>query len=118
MRALDGDDFARTPAVARYARRLTQLWAVLLGVLALGASALALCVVPDGLIAAFGATPPWSLTPAQWSQWVNGGGYGSVALAFAAEFALRRVLLPQAPKRSFSDFARRVARLWPELRRP
>lgn len=116
--ALDGADFAAQPQVARYARRLTQLWAFGLGTLALLAVVLALCIVPDGVIALTGNAPPLSLTPAQWSRCVNLGGYGSVGIALAGEFLLRRWLLPQAPKRSFAEFARGVMKLWPELIRP
>jgi hypothetical protein len=116
--ALDGADFAAQPAVARYALGLTRAWALGLAVLALAALALAFCVVPDGVIALSGNTPPLSLTPAQWSRCVNLGGYGSVSVAFAGEFLLRRWLLPQAPKRSFAAFARGVMKLWPELTRP
>ena len=118
VQAIDGEEFAAQPAVASYARRLTQTWAVLLATLAAAAVFMAFCVVPDGALAALGIAAPLPLTPAQWSHWINLAGYGSVALAFAGEFALRRVLLPQAPKHSFAEFARRVARLWPELRRP
>lgn len=116
--ALDGAEFAAQPPIARYARTLTRMWALGLAALALAALALPLCVVPDGVIALSGNTPPLSLTPAQWSRCVNLGGYGSVGVAFAAEFALRRWLLPQAPKRSFAAFARGVMKLWPELIRP
>jgi uncharacterized membrane protein len=118
VQIVDGEEFAAQPAVASYARGLTQTWAILLVVLAAGAAVMALCVVPDGVLAAFGIASPLPLTPAQWSSWVNFAGYGSVALVFAGEFALRRVLLPQAPKHSFAEFARRMAHLWPELRRP
>ena len=118
VQALDGEEFAAQPVVARYAYRLTLFWAVLLSVLALGALVLAFCVVPDGVLAMAGQSTALSLSPAQWSHWVNLGGYGSVAVAFAGEFALRQMILPQAPKRSFVDFARRVATLWPELRQP
>ncbi len=113
--ALDGADFAAQPPIARYARSLTRIWAWGLGTLALLAVALALCVVPDGVVALSGHTPPLSLTAAQWSRWVNFAGYGSVGVAFAGEFVLRRWFLPQAPRHSFMEFARRVLKLWPEL---
>ena len=115
--ALDGADIAARPDVARYARRLTRAWALLLGALALGALALALGVQPDGPLALLGIAPAAGPSPAQWSDWVNLGGYGGVGAAFAAEFLLRRRLLPGVPRRSFAEFARGVARLWPELTR-
>jgi uncharacterized membrane protein len=118
VKAIDGEEFAAQPAVARYALGLTRTWAVLLAALAASAVFMAFCVVPDGVLAVLGYAPPLPLTPAQWSHWINLAGYGSVAAVFAGEFALRRVLLPQAPKHSFAEFARRVTRLWPELRRP
>ena len=116
--ALDGADFAAQPQIVRYARGLTRIWAWGLGTLAAIAAALVLCVVPDGVIALSGSTPPLSLTPSQWSRCVNLGGYGSVCVAFAGEFLLRRWLLPQVPRHSFPEFARRVMKLWPELIRP
>ena len=116
--ALDGEAFLAQPAVARYARGLTLAWTLWLAALAALCLALGASVQPDGLLAVLGVSPPFALDAARWSAWVALLGYGGVGLAFAGEFAVRRFVLPQAPKRSFMEFAQGVARLWPELRRP
>jgi uncharacterized membrane protein len=118
VEALDGADFAAQATVQRYARGLTLAWACWLAGLGVFCLILALLVVPDGLLALAGARPPLRLDAARWSLWVNLAGYGGVAVAFAGEFAVRRLLIPQAPRRPFVEFARRVAALWPELRQP
>lgn len=118
VRALDGNEFAAMPKVARYARGVTLGWTALLGGLALTTFVLALGVQPDGALAALGVGAPFTLSPATWSFTVGLGCYGISMLAFAAEFALRRFVLPEAPRHRFSEFARRVAKLWPELRKP
>jgi len=118
VRALDGAEFAARPKIVRYARAVTLAWTVLLSALALASFVLALIVWPDGAFAALGLDMPFALSPAAWGLAVSFGGYGVMALAFVLEFALRRVVLPEAPRRRFGEFARRMAGLWPELRKP
>lgn len=104
--ALDGPQWLADPAVARYARRLTLVWATYLFLLAAVVAALA-------LHAHYGATS-WT-----WAQTAQRFGAAGVPLAVAAlfigEFALRRRLLPQAPRRGFFGFVRDLIRHWPAL---
>ncbi len=104
--ALDGPEWLADPAVARYARRLTLLWATYLFLLAVVVAALA-------LYARYGATS-WA-----WTQTAQRFGAPGVSLAVAAlfigEFALRRRLLPQVPRHGFFVFVRDLVRHWPAL---
>ncbi|MBU6199792.1 MAG: hypothetical protein KGI64_11585 [Xanthomonadaceae bacterium] len=104
--ALDGPVWLADPAVARYARRLTLLWATYLFVLAAVVAALA-------LHARYGATS------STWMQTVQRFGAPGLPLAVAAlfigEFVLRRRLLPQAPRHGFFVFVRDLVRHWPAL---
>ena len=105
--AIDGAQWLADPAVARYARRLTSVWALyqfaLAGVAALlalqahGWLVLPLRVTPD----AFGLV------------WLP----GAVAVLFVAEFALRPLLLPQAPRHNLFVFVAALIRRWPALLR-
>jgi len=104
--AMDGPALLDDPAVVRYARRLTRLWALYQGVLGLIALALALRVwccpqcLPD--------LPGPRL-------------FGAVGLPLAVaglllvEFALRPRLLPQAPPRSLYAFVLALVSSWPAL---
>src|SRR5579885_85014 len=82
---LDGAARLADPAVARYARTLTGVWAGY-------QSALAVLAV----LAALGLPL-------------------AVAALFIAEFFWRRIRLPQAPRRSFAAFACALLRAWPRL---
>ncbi len=113
---IDGPAALDDPAVARYARGLTRLWTLLPLGMALFAGLAALCVVPDGVLAAFGIDPPRALDAGSWSLLVNVGGYALLASAFVGELLLRPWLLPQAPRHGLVDFARRVIAAWPALR--
>ena len=104
---IDGQTQLEDLRVARYARRLTWLWAVWQAMLAL-----------LGLIVALHANGQLSALP---QQFPNPTQFGvvilplAVALLFLAEFLLRPRLLPQAPKHSFWKFASRLVRAWPDL---
>jgi uncharacterized membrane protein len=104
--ALDGPHQLDDPAVARYARRLTWVWAIYQGVLA----ALALLL----------ALQHW-LWP-QLAPWLPGPrlfGIVILPLAVAAlalgEFLLRPRLLPQAPRHRLHAFAVGLVRAWPAI---
>jgi uncharacterized membrane protein len=115
VQALHPDALAQ-PGVIDYARRVTQLWAVLLLALAAINALLALLAVPGGLLAAFGFDPTPKISDAQWSLFANGLNYLLIALVFIAEFAWRRHRFPQpTPYRGLPDFLMRVARLGPEF---
>ena len=102
--AMDGEQMLRDEGIARYARRLTGLWAGWQGALAL-----------LGLLLAIAA----SCCAADW-RWLPGPRlFGAVLLPAAVlalllgEFLLRPYLLPQAPRRSPVQFMRGLLRAWP-----
>jgi uncharacterized membrane protein len=108
---------ARTPAqlepeIARYTRRLTAVWAGVLGALAMIDFVLALLAVPRGLLAAFGIATPWAVSEAQWSWCANGATYGLVGGLMVAEFVYRSRRFPGRYHGPL-DFARRMAALGP-----
>ncbi len=102
--AMDGAPMLQEPAIDRYARRLTALWAAYQGALAL-----------IGLLLAAHA---W-LLPGRWPWLPDARLFGIVILPAAVaalllvEFALRPRLLPQAPQRSLPAFLRGVLLAWP-----
>lgn len=101
------------PGVPEYARRVTLLWAVLLGTLCAIDLVLALLAVPGGLLQAVGIEPFAPVPIRYWSLFANVLSYLAIAAFFAAEFAWRRHRFPQQPYRGFGDFMVRVARLGP-----
>jgi hypothetical protein len=103
--AIDGEDWLAQPPVRRYARRLTVLWACVQGVLMIFGIACALH--------ARGAWPLLTLpSPHAFAALVLPG---AVALTFLLEFALRQLLLPQAPRHRLVFFVRELVRAWPRL---
>ena len=103
---------ALAPDLRAYTRGLTATWAVMLGVLALVDLVLALCAVPDGLLASAGIAPPFTLHRTQWSWFANGVNYGLVGALFVGEYAYRVRRFP-GRYASFFDFLRRMAALGP-----
>jgi uncharacterized membrane protein len=102
--AMDGVQMLAEPAIDRYARRLTALWAIYQGVLAW-----------IGLLL---ATHAWFF-PGRWPWLPDTRLFGililpaAVTMLLLVEFALRPRLLPQAPRRSLPAFLRGVLRAWP-----
>lgn len=112
--AMEGpEQAAATPGLYRYAHRLTVVWAVSLGALALINLVLACIAVPGGLLAQLGVQPPVQVTDAQWSWFSNIANYGLVGLVFVAEYLYREHRFPGRYKNPL-DFARRAAALGPE----
>lgn len=109
------DDAATQARIARYARRLTQLWCLLFVALALLNAALALLAVPGGVLASAGLEPPLAVPLPLWSWFANVWNYAIVAALFVIEYAWRRRVFPQQPYRGFGDFLLRVARVGPRL---
>jgi uncharacterized membrane protein len=106
--ALDGAaQLSNDPAVARYARRLTWVWAIYQATLAAVAALLAIHAA-GGL--SWLAMP--SMSPRLFGAIVLPL---AVAILFLSEFALRRWLLPQAPRHSLLVFVRDLIRAWPSL---
>lgn len=95
--AVDGSQWLADPAVARYARWLTRLWAVYLL-----------------LWSAIAAVAAWAAAPVV-SRVGTFGVPVAVAALFVGEFIARRWLLPQAPRRGFIAFTLRLIRHWPAL---
>lgn len=100
------------PALRGYTRRLTLLWALLLGALALFNLALAALAVPRGLLAAAGWPSPWPIDEAQWALLAHGGNYGLVGGFMILEFQVRKRRFPHR-YRSFLAFLRQLATLGP-----
>jgi uncharacterized membrane protein len=101
--AIDGAAKVEQPAVARYARQLTVLWAVFQTLLAaLGL----LCVLRDRGAIALPMPSPRAydlILPL------------AVAMLFFGEFRMRARLLPQVPRHTLFGFLRALASVWPEL---
>ena len=102
-------------AVLAYARRVTGIWALLLGFNALASFLLALLAVPGGLLDASGIRPAWPVPIRWWSAFSNLGCYVLVACLFVVEYAVRRRLFPWQPYRNLFDFLARAARIGPRL---
>ncbi|MGH8041825.1 MAG: hypothetical protein ACREPN_07265 [Rudaea sp.] len=102
--AIDGDAWLDDAAVARYARRLTALWAI--WQFALSAVAVVF------LLHARGWQPSWQLLP---SPRLFGmvGLPAAVGALLLAEFFLRPRLLPQAPRHGLFAFLRALIVHWP-----
>ena len=111
--AMDGVAPAQlAPALLHYTRRLTWLWAAVMGVVALCNLVLAALVVPGGLLAGFGVAPPVAVSEAQWSWCANVGNYGLIAGFLLLEFGYRQRRFP-GRYRSFLHFLQKMARLGP-----
>jgi uncharacterized membrane protein len=105
--SLDGAAQLDDPAVARYAYRLTWVWALYQSALAILAALLALQSVRQ-----IAWLPSWMPGPSLFGTIVLPA---AVLTLFLGEFALRRWLLPQAPRHGLFVFARDLIRAWPRL---
>lgn len=106
MAAVDGEALAAQPAMIAYARKLTLLWAIWLGLWAV-AEAVLVALDRTGIASAFAWLPSARLVALAMPL--------GVALLFVAEFALRPWLLPGAPRLRFGVFLTRIVRAWPRL---
>jgi uncharacterized membrane protein len=104
--AIDGRPWLDDPAVARYARRLTFAWSIYQACLA--ALALLALLISHGVLAVAAGIMPEPRT-------FNAILPAAVAVMFVIEFALRPLLLPQAPRHGLISFARRLILAWPSL---
>lgn len=112
---LEGPDRLALPRVAAYARGLTFAWALLFGAQALWLAAIVACDVPDGALAAFGATPPFELRGAAWRWYLHLGSYLSALVLLVGEYAWRRWHLRHIPHAPLPLFVARLVRRWPAL---
>ncbi|MEO6104793.1 MAG: ketosynthase [Pseudoxanthomonas sp.] len=104
-----------TPELWSYTRSLTAVWAGTLLLLAALNLVLALCVVPDGILAHFGQRPPLAVSHSQWSWVANVLNYGIIGALFMVEYLLRKRLFPQRPYRNVLEFVQQMARLGPQF---
>ena len=104
---------ALAPELARYGRRLTLAWALLLAALALANAVLGLVAVPDGALARLGIEAPFAVSRAHWSWFANLLDYGILGGFFAGEYLVRRWRFPQRADAGFVGFVRRMAALGP-----
>jgi uncharacterized membrane protein len=104
--SIDGPHWLDDSSVVRYARRLTLVWTVYQALLAI----VALCAVftQRGFFPALSDLMP---SPRMFGVILP----VAVALLFVIEFAMRPLLLPQAPRHSLISFARRLILAWPTL---
>lgn len=103
------------PALQRYTRRLTALWAALLAAMALANMLLGLFAVPDGVLARLGHPSVVEVPQVMWSWFANLLNYGIVGLVFVIEYLVRVRLFPDRPYRSLPDFLRRLGALGPAV---
>jgi uncharacterized membrane protein len=102
--AMDGEQMLHDVGIARYARRLTGVWAAYQGVLAAIGLLLA---VRAGCCAGAWA---WLPSPRLFGIVLLPVAVGALLLV---EFLLRPRLLPQAPRRSLPQFLRGLLHAWP-----
>ena len=103
----------QVPGVPDYTRRVTLLWAMLLGSLSVINTVLALLAVPDGFLHAMGVEPFAAVPLRTWSIFANVVNYVVILGFFVGEYVYRRTRFPDQPYRNFGDFLGRVARLGP-----
>jgi uncharacterized membrane protein len=111
---LEGRDRLALPRVADYARNLTRIWALLLGVQACVLGAI-FCLAPAGLFAAFGQPVPALFALPGWRLYLHVGGYALVPLVLVIEYSYRRWYLRGIQHPSLPHFVARVVQRWPAL---
>lgn len=99
------------PAIPVYARRLTLAWTLLFSILASTDLALALCIVPGGILDLAGLVPPVRVRPEAWSIFANFLGFLVVVVFFLIEYAYRQYRFPKQPYRNMLDFLQRASRV-------
>ncbi len=113
--AVEGMPAQQLPsALMHYSRRLTLVWGLLLALLALLNLLLALCVVPQGVLARIGIVAPMTVTAQQWSWLANIGNYFLIIGFFVLEYFYRRGRF-EVSYNGFWDFGRRLAALGPDF---
>jgi hypothetical protein len=112
---LEGPARVALPRVAGYARALTSVWAIVLGLQALLLTALIVCAVPDGLLARYGIAPPIAIAGQDWRWFLELGSYATVLVLLVLEYAFRRWYLRHIPHVSLPLVMSRLVRRWPAL---
>lgn len=111
---LEGRERLALPRVTTYARNLTGVWALLLGLQACVLGAI-FCLAPAGLFATFGWPAPALFAQPGWRLYLHVGGYALVPLVLVLEYAYRRWHLRELDHRSLPHFVARVVQRWPAL---
>jgi len=115
VRLLHPPDEALDPEIARYARKLTAAWTLLLAGLGVLNLLLALLASPGGLLETGGLAPPITVPIETWSLFANLLNYLVVGAFFLAEWTYRRRRFPQQTYRNLFDFLRQAAGVGPAL---
>ncbi len=97
--------------VARYARKVTLMWAVFLSALAVLNLTLALLATPGGVLLMMGWRPTVTVPVEVWSLFANFIDYVLAGALFLGEYAYRQRKFPEQPYRNVIDFMRRARRI-------
>jgi uncharacterized membrane protein len=97
--------------IARYARKVTLMWAVFLSSLAVLNLTLALLATPDGVLLMMGWRPIVTVPVEVWSLFANFIDYVLAGALFLGEYAYRQRKFPEQPYRNVFDFMRRARRI-------
>jgi uncharacterized membrane protein len=111
---LEGRERLALPRVAAYARNLTRVWTLLLGLQACVLGAI-FCLSPGGLFFAFDWPTPALFALPGLRVYLHVGGYALVPLVFVLEYAYRRWHLREVAHPSLPRFVARVVQRWPAL---
>ncbi len=114
--AVDGPARLREPGVAAYARGLTFAWTGFFVILAGTALLVALCVVPDGLLANFDMQSPLVISRplVRMLHWTS---LAAMLAFFVLEYAYRLWHLRHLEQIPAHTFVTRLIRRWPQLLR-
>ena len=97
--------------IARYARKVTLMWALFLSSLAVLNLTLALLATPDGVLLMMGWHPLITVPVEVWSLFANFIDYILAGALFLAEYAYRQRKFPEQPYRNVFDFLQRARRI-------
>jgi uncharacterized membrane protein len=114
-RALHAPD-ALEPALARYARRVTWVWTLLLLAIAAANGLLAMNLSPGGLLELAGFDAWWPIAPGRFVWLGNTVTYLLILVMFAGEFVVRVWRFPGYRFRNPADLVRRARLRMPSLR--
>ena len=97
--------------IARYARKVTLMWALFLSSLAVLNLTLALLATPGGVLLMMGWHPLITVPVEVWSLFANFIDYILAGALFLAEYAYRQRKFPEQPYRNVFDFLQRARRI-------
>jgi uncharacterized membrane protein len=97
--------------IARYARKVTLMWALFLSSLAVLNLTLALLAAPGGVLLMMGWRPFVTVPVEVWSLFANFIDYLLAGVLFLAEYAYRQRKFPEQPYRNVFDFLQRARRI-------